>query len=233
MFLQKVFLALIVLATTLLHPIRGDWSQIDLGLSSVGVQYVNIVGVSCSTESKCAAIATEPNFASFVVVSDDAGATWTKVKSFDNSATATAITHASSSQFLLVSNTGSNTGTFSKLYVSDNAGSTWTVATEQFTSVALYDITVGSNGITYLCGKTGSSPKLYKNTASNNYTHWIEQALPTSFLSSTLRGVSTDNGVDVMTVGDDGAVFYSNDSGDTWTASGDAATLCSGSNLYR
>lgn len=103
--------------------------------------------------------------------------------------------------YLAVSETGI-------VYNSTGDGSLWS---SQQRPIQLYSATIGSNGESYICGDGFT---IYKTTLPE--VSWTDV---TPGGGTTCYGVSTFDGVNVIAVGDSGTVYYSSDSGSTWTLS--------------
>lgn len=93
-------------------------------------------------------------------------------------------------------------------YTSTGDGLVWSNHTQP---VQLYSATIGSNGESYICGDAFA---IYRTTLPQ--ISWTE-VTPNG--GDTCYGISTYDGVNVIAVGSLGTIYYSSDSGSSWTLS--------------
>jgi photosystem II stability/assembly factor-like uncharacterized protein len=209
--LKSVFVTQIValILLSILH--RGttmalEWVQISVPPSSS-----SFVSLSYSSEFNVVATA-QSGTGSSIIRSVDNGLTWTTCTYTDGdfgfiydliSRRVSGVDY-----FLAIDDTGN-------VYKSVNNGTTWTTAAV-ITSFSGYAVSIGSNGVAYVAG---SGYKVYSASASTGYTTWSSKSVTGITPLSNFFDVSTYNGVNVIVVASKGLIYYSSNSGTSWTKS--------------
>lgn len=102
-----------------------------------------------------------------------------------------------------------------EVFLSSDAGLTWSMVYQG--AGALYGATIGSNGNAYVSG--GTATQVYRSSDASGYTSWTSVAASSS---GTLYGISTFDGINVIATGSasgQGRIFYTSNSGSSWTQS--------------
>jgi len=142
-----------------------------------------------------------------IVRSSDYGVTWTQEAAnytFGNLYSVTSSTLANGDTYVLA--VADNGG----VYSSKDIGTTWYL--NQTEAVALYGVSIGSNGQAYACGDIY---KVYVATLPGS--SWSVASFSSSLKGGQFFDISTIDGVNVIAVGSKGYIYYTLNSGTSWT----------------
>lgn len=100
------------------------------------------------------------------------------------------------------------------IYLSQDLGATWTRPDQVLNQ--LFAISIGTNGNAYT---TGNFYRVFRGSVSDGlYSNWVERSPSVSGPTNRFYDISTYDGVNVIAVGGNGNIYYSADSGESWTA---------------
>ena len=102
---------------------------------------------------------------------------------------------------------------YGEVYVSTDEGASFSFAGLASGATSL---SIGDSGMAFAAG--GSSNEVYSASNSTGYETWTDISPTGVTPSGRFYDVSTLNGVDVIVVGQHGHVYYSDNSGASWTA---------------
>jgi photosystem II stability/assembly factor-like uncharacterized protein len=185
-----------------------EWVQINVPESSSTSSFVSL---TYSAEFNIVATA-QSGTGSTIVRSVDNGLTWTSSTYTDGtfgfiyditSKTVSGVTY-----FLGVDDTG-------VVYKSVDDGVTWTTVAV-ITSFSGLSVSIGSNGVAYIAG---TSYKVFSSSEASGYATWTAKSPGGITPLSNFWDVSTYNGVNVIVVAGKGLIYYSSNSGTSWTKS--------------
>jgi len=181
---------------------------------------VDFVGAAWSTPTTCVLAGYSGSSLGAIIRSTNAGTKWNTVYSgtssiADISATFTTSTNVDSSCYVAVSTSGA-------IHVSRDNGASFALASSKG-STNLKGVTIGKNGNAYAVGLSTLLPyssKAYQSTIrqSPSFSTWndVSPQIGGVTPSTLLTDVSTFDGISVIAVGYQGAIYYSNNNGTTW-----------------
>lgn len=206
--LTMLQLALAVLSICLKHvnSIALEWVQINVPPSTS-----SFLAVSYSSTNNVVATA-QSGTGSSIIRSVDNGLSWTSSTFTDGSFgfiyDLTSKSVSGTTYYLACDDTGN-------IYKSVNNGTTWSLSAV-VTSFSGFAISIGSNGVAYVAG---SGYKVFSASYSTGYATWTSKSVTGITPSSNWFDVSTYNGVNVIVVAGKGLIYYSSNSGTSWTKS--------------
>lgn len=203
------WLLVLLLLTYCQHcdAIALEWVQISVPASSSTSSFLS---VSYSAELN-------------VVATAQSGTGSTIVRSVDNGLTWTTSTYADGTFgfiYDIISRTISGTVYYlgvddvGVVYMSVNNGVTWTTAGA--VPFAGTSVTIGSNGQAYIAG---SGYKIYSSSQASSYGTWTSKSITGISPLANWFDISTYDGTKVIVVAGKGLIYYSTNSGTSWTKS--------------
>ena len=190
---------------------------------------VDFVAAAWSTPTTCVLAGYTGSSLGAIIRSTNAGTKWNTVYSgtssiADISATFSASSSVVSSCYVAVSTSGA-------IYVSRDNGASFALGSTKG-NTNLQGVTIGANGNAYAVGLSTLLPyssKAFRSTLnqSPSYTTWSDVSPQIGGVtpSTLLTDVSSFDGVSVIAVGYQGAVFYSNNNGTTWLSGNSGVTV--------
>ena len=185
---------------------------------------IDFVAAAWSTPTTCVLAGYSGSSLGAIIRSTNAGTKWNTVYSgtstiADISATFTTSTNVDSSCYVAVSTSGA-------IYVSRDNGASFALATTTTKgNTNLKGVTIGRNGNAYTVGLSTLLPyssKAFQSSIhqSPNFSTWndVSPKIGGVTPSTLLTDVSSYDGVSVIAVGYQGAIYYSNNNGTTWLA---------------
>lgn len=146
-----------------------------------------------------------------VIRSTNKGVTWSSVLTgVDRIFDVSCATVSSIDYVVAVSDTG-------YLYSSVNGGASW--RTDVSVSASLYGVYISATGLAFAAGALTFPvlPAVYSADLTTSVTSWTLSS-PSSSSSQQLNDVCSFDGTNVVVVGNSGSVYFSSDSGSTWTS---------------
>ena len=192
---------------------------------------IDFVAAAWSTPTTCVLAGYSGSTLGAIIRSTNAGTKWNTVYSgtasiADISATFSASANVDTSCYVAVSSSGA-------IYVSRDNGASFALATTKG-STNLKGVSIGTNGNAYAVGLSTLLPYSSKAFQSNirqspSFSTWndISPQIGGTTPSTLLTAVSSFDGISVIAVGYQGAIYYSNNNGTTWLTgnSGVSVTL--------
>lgn len=196
------FLSLLIPLILNLELVQGEWLK-----RTVSPSDSSYTGVSWTGDGIVVAVGAKSS--GTFLRSTDYGLTWTQV---GTSLSPTSMYGIASSTISGVTYTyaGDDGG---KIYRSIDQGATWSLVTTLIN--AAYSVAVGSNGKVFFGGASRAITQ-GNTTSSSSFT---TKALPGSGSSELIYGVSTIDGINVITVSSGRRSHYSSSGGSSWTQS--------------
>ena len=209
------FLSLFLVLLTVQTNGQGWKQQLYPNITSV-----DFVAAAWSTPTTCVVAGYSGSSLGAIIRSTNAGTKWNTVYSgtssiADISATFSASANVDTSCYVAVSTSGA-------IYVSRDNGASFALGSSKG-STNLQGVAIGTNGNAYAVGLSTLLPfssKAFRSTLnqSPSYSIWndvspqIGGVTPSTFLTD----VSSFDGVSVIAVGYQGAIYYSNNNGTSW-----------------
>jgi photosystem II stability/assembly factor-like uncharacterized protein len=203
----RVLCGLLVLSL-LAWKSHGEWALASL--QDTSVTYVSGVWLDATTS-----LLVGGTFDKGVIAkSVDVGVTFSNVLSVNDEIYDIAYGNDSSTTYAIAVTEGGG------VYISTNEGDSWSLTTTL--PAALFGTTFGNNSMAYVCGVSSSlKAAVFRANASTAFTVWDD----VSFNATVqLTAIGSQNGVDVIAVGDRGAIYTSSDMGNSWTLQSSSTT---------
>ena len=194
------------LFSTQVGAVAIEWLQINVPPSTS-----SFLSVSYSEEYNVVATA-QSGIGSTIVRSVDNGLTWVLSTYSDGTFgfiyDIASKTVSSTTYYLGVDDSGT-------VYKSTDKGITWTTAAV-ITAFSGFSVSIGSNGVAYVAG---SGYKVFSSSSTSGYATWTSKSVTGISPLSNFFDVSTFDGVNVIVVAGKGLIYYSSNSGTSWTKS--------------
>ena len=196
-----------VYSVSVCSAIALEWVQINVPTSSSTSSFIS---VSYSNEFN-------------VVATAQSGTGSTIIRSVDNGLTWTTSTYNGGTIGFIYDIFGKEINGVVYYLAVDDSGTVYLSLTNgtSFTSPAAvpfsgYSVSIGSNGVAFIAG---SSYKIYSSSTASTYATWTSKSPSGITPLSNFYDISTYDGVNVITVGAKGLIYYSANAGTSWTKS--------------
>lgn len=179
------------------------WNQVDLGSLTVTVGYGRLKALHFSTDGH---VGHAVGAKGLIIRTSDGGASWRQIPT-DVSADLLCVTVPSGSQFGLVG------GTEGTVLRTNDGGQTWVPVKTGFPG-RVTDVQVGAPGQSGFAVIQESSSSYFLLLSSDGGATWTRR--PVGALGEVHGVEVAENSAIVLTVGDDGRIYRSQDLGGTW-----------------
>ena len=199
----------------------NEWMRIAAVDSSI-----DVLGIVYTSSSVAIAVGNDNAGYGSILRTSNAGSTWSIIESDIDMLTDVAMVVDTNTYVLSVSTSGA-------IWQSSDNGATFGGAAVATVDASLYGVAIGSNKKAYACGSYSSSNTyakysvVFTSTFSSGYATWDSGTSPSSSMLS-LKGITSYDGISIITVGNSGKIYTSADSGATWTTRSSGVT----SHLY-
>ncbi len=190
----------------------NEWMRVAAGDSTI-----DVLGIVYTSSSDVVAVGNDNAGSGSILVSSNAGSSWTIEESGIDMLTDVDMIEVSSVKYIL------SVSTSGAIWQSSNGGTSFSsIAT---VDAALYGVTIGSNQKAYACGLYSSSNTYARYSvvfigtfsSGSGFVTWDSGTSPSSSMLR-LNAITSYDGVNIITVGNSGKIYTSSDSGASWVS---------------
>lgn len=202
--LKRLFISSLLLTTTMLHFANGNWLQVTVPSTR------NYVSAEWYNDTVVRMVGTDAVGNSIIVKSVNAGVmissefSWAASSGYGSAYDIDSTTISSVVNSLVVTDAG-------YVFRSTAGAGNWAIAAQ--IPVPIYGVSIGTNGNAFAVGNING---IYQATSTTSFATWTRYSL---LIASRPRfnAVTTINGVNAIVVGVGGHIYYTSDSGSSWT----------------